>query len=53
MLATGVSIETGLALDKTTISEALDGMPENKMACSLISPTALQEAIADYQGKQS
>lgn len=53
VLATGMSLEDGLALDKFKIAEALDGMPENKMDCSMISPTALQEAIADAKGRSS
>ncbi len=48
-LVLGQSLDAALGLGKETVAKALGGVPPAKMACSMISPTALHEAIADYR----
>ncbi len=49
----GKSIEEALKIDKQMVAEALEGMPANKVECSILAPEAFREAVADYrQGKR-
>jgi nitrogen fixation protein NifU and related proteins len=49
----GKSVEDALKIDKQMVAQAFeDGMPENKIECSIIAPEALKEAVADYRRKR-
>ena len=53
LMATGLSLDDALNIDKNAIAEGLGGLPDNKMDCSLISPLALREAIYEHRNSQS
>jgi len=44
----GRSIEEALKLTNTAVSEALDGLPPQKMHCSVLAEEAIKSALADY-----
>ncbi len=49
----GMRIEDALKVDKQTVADAFEeGMPANKVECSIIAPEALTEAVADYRRKR-
>jgi nitrogen fixation NifU-like protein len=49
----GKRIEEALLIDKQMVADALDGMPANKVECSVLAPEAFREAVSDYrQGKR-
>jgi nitrogen fixation NifU-like protein len=48
----GKTIEEALKISKETVSEALDGLPPQKMHCSNLGADALHKAIEDYRNKQ-
>ncbi len=49
----GMRIEDALKVDKQTVADAFEeGMPANKVECSIIAPEALKEAVADYRRKR-
>ncbi len=48
-LARGRTLEAAAALTATEIVAALEGLPERKVACSVLAPAALARAIADYR----
>jgi nitrogen fixation protein NifU and related proteins len=47
-LVKGKTLEEALKLTDTDIAEALGGLPENKMHCSVLGATALKSAIENY-----
>lgn len=47
----GCSLEEALAIDKEKLTEALGGLPPNKIRCSLTCIDALAQAIQDYQSQ--
>ncbi len=47
VIAEGMQIEDALKITDNQIVEALDGLPENKIHCSLLAVRALQLAIQD------
>jgi nitrogen fixation NifU-like protein len=47
----GQSIEQAEKLSKDDIVRYLDGLPEEKIACSTLAPDAIRAAIADYKSK--
>ncbi len=47
----GKSIDEALALTADEIVTALDGLPSQKVACSVIAPDAIKAAIEDYRRK--
>jgi nitrogen fixation NifU-like protein len=49
----GKTIDEALSISKQTVSEALDGLPPQKMHCSNLGADALHKAIEDYQQKHS
>ncbi|HHV39213.1 MAG TPA: iron-sulfur cluster assembly scaffold protein [Tepidimicrobium sp.] len=51
-LAKGKSIEEALRIREKDIIEALDGLPKNKLHCSVLGVRALRNAIEDYLGKK-
>ncbi len=52
VLAKGKTIEDALAIKNEDVSQALGGLPENKLLCSNIAADALQIAIKKYLEKQ-
>ena len=51
-LAKGLTLKEALLLQKDDVTTALGGLPENKVHCSLIGITALQNAIENYYSKK-
>ena len=47
-LAKGKSLEDALKLTDDEITQALGGLPENKLHCSVLGATALKNAIENY-----
>lgn len=47
----GKSITEALALTNKAVVEALDGLPANKIHCSVLAEEAVQAAISDYYKK--
>lgn len=52
-LAKGKSLEDALKLTDDEITQALGGLPENKLHCSVLGATALKNAIENYYTKIS
>jgi nitrogen fixation protein NifU and related proteins len=50
-LAKGMSLEEAEQITEDQVVEALDGLPENKIKCSVLAPEALRQAVADYWEK--
>ena len=51
VLATGRSVEDAYALTPEEIADALGGLPEYKIHCSVMGAEALRNAIDDYRSK--
>jgi len=47
----GKTIEEALQLTNKAVAEALDGLPTQKIHCSLLAEEAIHAAIQDYQKK--
>ncbi len=47
-LAKGKTLTEALTITDDDVANALGGLPENKLHCSLLGPTALKNAIQDY-----
>lgn len=50
-LAKGKSLEDALKITDEDVMNALGELPENKIHCSLLGPTALKRAIENYYDK--
>ena len=50
-LVKGKPLEEALKLTDTDITQALGGLPENKLHCSVLGATALKNAIENYRNK--
>jgi nitrogen fixation NifU-like protein len=50
-LAKGKTLEEAAQITDADIAEALDGLPEYKMHCSVLGATALKDAINNYLGR--
>ncbi len=48
----GMTLDEAAKLTNDDISEYLDGLPKEKMHCSVMGQQALKKAIADYKGIQ-
>lgn len=48
VLAKGKTIEEALQIKEQDIVDALDGLPENKLHCSVLGVQALRNSIKDY-----
>ena len=51
-LIKGKSIDDALKLTNQAVVEALDGLPDYKMHCSVLAEEAIQKALEDYKSKQ-
>lgn len=51
VMVMGKSLEDAAALTKQEVVDALDGLPEEKIACSTLAPDAIRAAIADYRSR--
>ena len=50
-LIKGQSIEKVMKLTNKAVAEALDGLPEYKMHCSVLAEEAIRKALEDYYSK--
>ena len=48
----GSTIEDALKLSNQAVVEALDGLPANKIHCSVLAEQSIKAAIADYYRRQ-
>ena len=51
VLIKGKTLEDASLVTDRTIAEALGGLPEHKLHCSILGATAVRNAIADYRSK--
>lgn len=49
----GMSIDEALLLTNKKVVEALEGLPPQKLHCSVLAEEAIKAAIEDYQNKKS
>lgn len=47
----GKSLDEALAVTNKAVAEALDGLPPEKMHCSILAEEGIKKAIEDYQSK--
>ena len=52
-LIKGQRIEDAMELTNKAVAEALDGLPDYKMHCSVLAEEAIQKALQDYMDKQN
>jgi nitrogen fixation NifU-like protein len=52
-LIKGKSVEEALKITNKAVMEALDGLPPNKVHCSLLAEEAINAAIYDYSEKHN
>ena len=50
-LIKGKSVEQAMELTNKAVAEALDGLPDYKMHCSVLAEEAIQSALKDYYKK--
>ena len=50
-LIKGQKLEDAMKLTNKAVAEALDGLPDYKMHCSVLAEEAIQAAIEDYKSK--
>lgn len=48
----GKKIEDALALTNAAVAEALDGLPPQKLHCSVLAEEAIKAAVSDYYMRQ-
>lgn len=51
-LVKGKPVDEALRLTNKAVAEALDGLPPEKMHCSLLAEEGIKAAIEDYQSRQ-
>jgi nitrogen fixation NifU-like protein len=47
-----MTIDEAMKITKSSLADALDGLPPQKMHCSNLGADALHKAIEDYKSKQ-
>ena len=47
----GKPVEEAYAISETSVAEALGGIPEYKMRCSNLAPSAIRNAIDDWRSR--
>ncbi len=52
-LIKGQRVEDAMKLTNKAVAEALDGLPEYKMHCSVLAEEAIEAALKDYQSKKN
>ncbi len=52
-MAMGKPLDEALKISKSAVAEALGGLPEVKMHCSVLAADGLKAAIEDYRSKGS
>lgn len=51
-LVKGKTVEEALALTNSAVMEALEGLPPEKIHCSVLAEEAIHSAIEDYKSRQ-
>mgnify|MGYP001601640991 CR=1 FL=1 len=51
-IAKGLTLDEAMKITKSSLSEALGGLPPQKMHCSNLGADALHKAIENYRSKQ-
>lgn len=51
-MAKGMTLDEAMKITKSSLADALDGLPPQKMHCSNLGADALHKAIEDYRKKQ-
>ena len=51
-LIKGQSVEDAMTLTNKAVAEALDGLPDYKMHCSVLAEQAVRSALSDYYTRQ-
>ena len=49
----GMTVEEALQLTNAKVVEVLEGLPPQKIHCSVLAEEAIKEAIKDYQSKKN
>ena len=52
-LAMGQTLDAAAAITPEEVADALHGLPESKMHCSVLAPEALRQAIQNYRERVS
>ena len=52
-LIKGKPVSEAMELTNKAVAEALDGLPDYKMHCSVLAEEAIRSAIADYEKKKA
>ncbi len=52
-MAKGMKLDEAMKITKSSLADALDGLPPQKMHCSNLGADALHKAIEDYKMKNS
>ena len=53
VLVKGKTIDEALMITNKDISDALGGLPEQKLHCSVLGEEAIRNAVADYRSKRT
>jgi nitrogen fixation NifU-like protein len=51
-LALGKHVDVAAAITEQMITDALDGLPDEKLHCSVLGAAAIRRAIDDYRGRR-
>ena len=52
-LIKGKPVEEAMQLTNKAVAEALDGLPDYKMHCSVLAQEAIESALKDYESRQA